>query len=301
MKYKLASLIWLMGMLALQTGCSESTNSGTSPQLQSEEAILHDTPNSHIMSKASRLNVDLKKNRLDAYSNVTLNIQHIELWMSKGSKKARLVVGENLGPVNFLDSQAASTLLLSKLEVPEGVQVSKVRVILEKSGHFAIRSDGSTCSLKTPSAQKSGIKINLATPVKMENGMKYSLSIAFDAKKSIVQLGNGGCLLKPAFKVPRCQSSPISQDDDDTNEEIDEGTNGEDDSDSSDTGDSSDDSNEDSGQDDSSSDDPNDGSGDSAADGITGGDPSPTPGTDGTAGNEELPDPIYEEGFGGYF
>ncbi len=53
--------------------------------------------------------------------------------------------------------------------------------------------------LKTPSAQQSGLKINVHADI--SNVDVFNLLIDFDAEESVVEQGNGGYILKPVIKV----------------------------------------------------------------------------------------------------
>src|SRR6185369_8514400 len=75
----------------------------------------------------------------------------------------------------------------------------EIRLILMSSGNKFIREDGSVCELKTPSAQQSGLKIKLPNTFTIESGLRYSVHLVFDIEKSVVEQGNGGCLLKPVI------------------------------------------------------------------------------------------------------
>jgi len=86
--------------------------------------------------------------------------------------------------------------------LPAG-EVSQIRLILGDNNSVVIA--GVSYPLTTPSAQESGLKLNIhATLVA---GIVYRLWIDFDAGRSIVSAGNSGkFLLKP---VIRCFSSAI--------------------------------------------------------------------------------------------
>jgi hypothetical protein len=58
---------------------------------------------------------------------------------------------------------------------------------------------GVSFSLTTPSAQQSGLKLNIQQDI--VNGVLYKLLLDFDAAKSVVQTGNGKFILKPVIRT----------------------------------------------------------------------------------------------------
>ncbi len=150
-------------------------------------------------------------------------VHHVELWLEGKGKEARLIIAENLGDVDLMTLRDGVLLPLADLEDMTDLKVSKIRVVLDDEGHYGLKADGTTCSMKTPSAQQTGIKIVLSEPVTFENGYSYSLVIDFDAERSVVQQGNGGCLLKPVLKLPSFAKTPVENIEDDGGEPIDEG------------------------------------------------------------------------------
>lgn len=121
--------------------------------------------------------------------------------MSKGGKWGRLIIGENLGPVDLLKYKDNVLLPIADVDVPNGVSAHQVRLVLKAEGNMIVKDDDSVCALQTPSAQKTGVKIIFGKPVAFESGFAYSMVVDFDAEKSIVLQGNGGCLLKPVIKM----------------------------------------------------------------------------------------------------
>ncbi len=59
--------------------------------------------------------------------------------------------------------------------------------------------DGQTLPLATPSAQQSGLKIQINE--NLEPGILYEFMLDFDVDKSIVAQGNGGYSLKPVIRA----------------------------------------------------------------------------------------------------
>jgi len=102
------------------------------------------------------------------------------------------------GIYNLLDFRNGEDTLLGGVDLPAG-KVSQIRLILGDNNSIELE-DGSTVDLKTPSAQESGLKLNVDANLKP--GIPYELVLDFDAARSIVKAGNSGkYLLKPVIRT----------------------------------------------------------------------------------------------------
>ncbi|HSN08152.1 MAG TPA: DUF4382 domain-containing protein, partial [Hanamia sp.] len=78
-------------------------------------------------------------------------------------------------------------------------KVSQIRLLLGETNQIVLE-DGSTVDLKTPSAQQSGLKLNV--DAELQAGIPYALVLDFDAARSIVKAGNSGqYILKPVIRA----------------------------------------------------------------------------------------------------
>lgn len=89
-----------------------------------------------------------------------------------------------------------TTVLVNEGELPAG-HLNQFRLVL--GGSNTVKVDGVYFPLATPSAQQSGLKININADVAPNE--TYELLIDFDAGESIVEEGNGGYSLKPVIKL----------------------------------------------------------------------------------------------------
>jgi hypothetical protein len=188
-------LLILVSSLALIISCSNNgTNvigtNATDTQLESYSS----------KSKAANFRVSLTDAPSKDLKSVFVNVLSAEIWVSKGDKSARVVIAKNLGLVDLMTLRNGKLLTLEDFHIPEGVVVSKMRLILG-DGNYSIKSDDSRCEMQTPSGQQSGIKIHFTNPVTIASETTYSLVVDFDAEKSVVVKGNGDCLLKPVLKI----------------------------------------------------------------------------------------------------
>jgi len=100
------------------------------------------------------------------------------------------------GIYNLLDFSNGMDTLLVAADIPAG-SISQMRLVLGSSNSVVI--NGTSYNLGTPSAQESGLKLNLNSS--FSAGGSYDVWIDFDAGRSIVQTGNGQYKLKPVIRA----------------------------------------------------------------------------------------------------
>ncbi|UYL07526.1 DUF4382 domain-containing protein [Bdellovibrio sp. SKB1291214] len=172
-----------------------------SPQSVSNSASVGSSSLSVDASKQAAVSFKLVDAPNKEIKSVVVDIDHLEVLVAGASKSGRLQLAKGLGPVDLLKLQNGVSLPLQDIVAPDGLQIQQIRLILKDSGHYIVKEDDSICELKTPSAQKTGVKIILTNKVQFEAGHQYNVTVDFDANKSVVLQGNGGCLLKPVLKL----------------------------------------------------------------------------------------------------
>jgi hypothetical protein len=86
--------------------------------------------------------------------------------------------------------------LLGTIELPAG-KIQQIRLVLGDNN--TVQLDGKTYPISTPSAQQSGLKLNLNAT--LLEGVTYKILLDFDAARSVVQKGNKSFLLKPVIRA----------------------------------------------------------------------------------------------------
>lgn len=181
----------LVACTSYLTACGYGSGSSSVTKLLS--SYSGEKPNNLRISLTDAPNQELK--------NVFINVDHAELFVRNGDIEKRVVVAQDLGMVDLLTLRNGVLLPMHDLSVPNGVQVTAIRLVLKGENNHSIKSDDSRCEMQTPSGQQSGIKIHLAEPFTIGEGYTYSMVMDFDAAKSVVIKGNGDCLLKPVLKL----------------------------------------------------------------------------------------------------
>lgn len=103
----------------------------------------------------------------------------------------------NAGVYNLLTLQNnVTTVLASNVSLPIG-KISQVRLHLGSNN--TVVTPGGQFSMETPSAEESGLKINVDETI--VNNQQVVIVLDFDANASVVETGKGGYSLKPVIKV----------------------------------------------------------------------------------------------------
>ncbi len=112
-----------------------------------------------------------------------------EGWTSLGNVQA--------GTYDLLTLTGGVTQMLAEADVPTG-HLGQIRLVLGNNNTVVI--NGESQPLSTPSAQQSGLKLQVNQ--ELEAGEQYEFLLDFDVDQSIVTAGSsGGFILKPVIRV----------------------------------------------------------------------------------------------------
>lgn len=129
------------------------------------------------------------------FEEVNIDIQEVQVNNTNGGSG-----WESLeitpGVYNILELTNGLDTLLGSIELPAG-RIQQIRLVLGDDN--TVKVDGQTYSLQTPSAQQSGLKLNLNTT--LSEGISYTILLDFDAARSVVERGNKKYLLKPVIRA----------------------------------------------------------------------------------------------------
>ncbi|KAA9038591.1 DUF4382 domain-containing protein [Ginsengibacter hankyongi] len=121
-----------------------------------------------------------------------------DVLINMGDSNWTSVADAHTGEYNLLDLTNGKDTILADAEIPAG-KISQIRLLLGDN-NYIITNSGDKISLTTPSAQQSGLKVQINQDV--TGGQLYRLILDFDAGKSIVKAGNSGkYILKPVIRV----------------------------------------------------------------------------------------------------
>jgi hypothetical protein len=134
------------------------------------------------------------------YDHVYVDIQQVVVTV-EGSA-AVTITPVRPGVYDLLDFANGVDTLLMESTIPAG-KISQIRLVLGPNNSVVV--DGTTYPMATPSAQESGLKLNLKET--LVAGGAYTFWLDFDAGKSIVQTGNGAYKLKPVIRAYSAQTN----------------------------------------------------------------------------------------------
>ena len=171
-----SALILTIVSLPVLISCKKNGTSDGNARLQ---VFLTDDPGDY-----EAVYIDVK----DVQINVTGN--DADGWQSLQGVKAAAY--DLLKLVNDDDT------LLSDSNIPTG-RIHQMRLVLGTENYVKIQGTTDLIKLETPSAQQSGLKLNIQQDV--QDGMLYVITLDFDVSKSIVKTGNNKYMLKPTIRT----------------------------------------------------------------------------------------------------
>src|SRR6266487_2669767 len=129
------------------------------------------------------------------YDKVLIDIQRVEI--NNGTEEAwRPLQMIRPGIYNLLNFRNGRDTILASSRLAKG-KISQIRLILGTNNSVVI--NGVNLPLETPSAQQSGLKLNV--DANLTAGIEYKVWIDFDALRSIVVTGSEKYILKPVIRV----------------------------------------------------------------------------------------------------
>lgn len=126
------------------------------------------------------------------YDAVYIDVQQIEV---TGSGGGAVMLNTHAGIYDLLTLSNGIDTLLASGDLAAG-EVSQIRLILGPNNSVVV--NGVSYPLATPSAQQSGLKVQVHKT--FEPGVTYAILLDFDANQSIVEQGNGDYRLKPVIR-----------------------------------------------------------------------------------------------------
>lgn len=173
MKTKILPLMAIAALTLLLIACTKNDSTGKA-HLQ---VTLTDDPGNYEV-----VNIDVQDIRIN-YSN-----DNEDGWVSLSGVKA--------GNYDVLRLVDGKDTLLADAQINTG-RIQQIRLVLGENNQVVV--DGKAHKLQTPSAQQSGLKLNIHQDV--NEGVTYKLLLDFDASRSIVKTGNGKYNLKPVIRT----------------------------------------------------------------------------------------------------
>lgn len=193
-KFKLQMLgIFIMTITSLTFfSCNDNDddNNNQNPQTARLTVKMSDAPGDY-----DKVNIEVLDVMIKASSDTG-----DDGWISIADKTQ---VGE--GKIyDLLELTGGTHIVLADSTIPAG-DLGQIRLILGDENTVVV--DGETFALKTPSAQQSGLKLQINQT--LIGGTFYEFHLDFDVDKSIVTTGNEGYILKPVIRVSTMEASGV--------------------------------------------------------------------------------------------
>jgi hypothetical protein len=148
-------------------------------------------------SSQPRLQIRLVDNPAPNVKEVWVDIKQVEITLNDSTHPI-LLNGVHPGVYNLLALTNGRDTLLADAVIPAGT-ISQVRLILG-TNNYIVTTSGDIINLKTPSAQQSGLKVQIHQQV--SGGILYRLTLDFDVDRSIIFAGNSdNVILKPVLRI----------------------------------------------------------------------------------------------------
>lgn len=131
------------------------------------------------------------------YDAVFIDVQDVKINYSNDTANGWVSLNQvNRGSYDLLRLINDKDTILGNADVNTGT-IEQIRLILGSNNY--VRIGGVNYPLETPSAQQSGLKLNIHQAVNA--GILYKLLMDFDVARSIVKTGNSKYILKPVIRT----------------------------------------------------------------------------------------------------
>jgi hypothetical protein len=131
------------------------------------------------------------------YDAINIDIRDVQINVTGDDANGwQSLNGVNKGVYNLLDLVNDKDTLLAVADIPGG-KLHQIRLVLGSNNTIVV--GGVTLPLETPSAQQSGLKLNVQQDVTA--GILYTMLLDFEAAKSVVKTGNNKYILKPVIRT----------------------------------------------------------------------------------------------------
>jgi hypothetical protein len=175
---KTLSLVLVVSLSLLMFACSKKESSGSDGKARMQ-IFLTDDPGDY-----EAVYIDVKDIKINYSTNSDTG------WQS--------LPNVHSGVYDLLKLTNDDDTLLADAELKTG-RVEQIRLILGTENYVQLKGQTNKIKLETPSAQQSGLKLNIHQDI--TEGVLYKLLLDFDVAKSIHKTGNGKYMLKPTIRT----------------------------------------------------------------------------------------------------
>ena len=133
------------------------------------------------------------------YQAVYIDVKDVQINVTGDTDNGwQSLQGVNAGVYDLLRLVNDKDTILADAQIPSG-KLHQIRLVLGSENYVKLQGTTELIKLETPSAQQSGLKLNVQYDVTDER--LYTILLDFDVAKSIVKTGNGKYMLKPTIRA----------------------------------------------------------------------------------------------------
>jgi hypothetical protein len=160
--------------------------------------VLNSCKKDNKSDGTARLQVYLTDDPGD-YEAVYIDVKDVQINVTNDTSGGwQSLQGVHAGVYDLLKLVNDDDTLLADANIPSG-KLHQMRLVLGTENYVKIQGTTQLIKLETPSAQQSGLKLNIQMDV--QDGILYTILLDFDVSKSIVKTGNAKYLLKPTIRT----------------------------------------------------------------------------------------------------
>lgn len=161
-------------------------------------SIFNSCKKNNTNDGTARLQVFLTDDPGD-YKAVYIDVKDVQINMTGDDANGwQSLNGVNAGAYDLLRLVNDEDTILADAEIPSG-RLHQIRLVLGTENYVRVEGSNELIKLETPSAQQSGLKLNVQYDVTDER--LYTILLDFDVAKSIVNTGNNKYILKPTIRA----------------------------------------------------------------------------------------------------
>jgi hypothetical protein len=133
------------------------------------------------------------------YEAVYIDVKDVQINVTDDTTSGwQSLSGVNAAAYDLLKLVNDDDTLLADAFIPSG-RLHQLRLILGTENYVKVQGTSQLIKLETPSAQQSGLKLNIQQDI--QDGILYTITLDFDVSKSIVKTGNNKYMLKPTIRT----------------------------------------------------------------------------------------------------
>ena len=133
------------------------------------------------------------------YEAVYIDVKDVQINVTDDASSGwQSLQGVNANTYDLLKLVNDDDTLLADANIASG-KLHQMRLVLGTENYVKIQGTTELIKLETPSAQQSGLKLNIQQDI--QEGILYTITLDFDVSKSIVKTGNNKYMLKPTIRT----------------------------------------------------------------------------------------------------